>query len=436
MTSVLPPGPKGKWRSTWKIVRNPREALEGWVRSYGDPFLVPTLNGPVVITGRSELIREIFGRDPSLYDPFATPALSPILGQGSMLVMGGDTHRRERKLVMPMFHGDRMRAYGQAMQQIAMTKLDDCLARGPVISTLDLMTSISLEVIVRTVFGVSHRQMSESIMDAIRKVVRKTNPILFFSTKTHFSFLGLSPWDRFQAARLQLRKLFNELYEQRQQNPTDGEDIFSMMTAARYEDGESITRDHLREELMTFLLAGHETSAIAMTWAIYHLHTNPAVLETLREELRTLPDRSFASLAAAPYLKAVVQETLRIHPIVTEVLRKLRTPMSLGEWMIPAGFAVAPATVLAHYNSAAYPDPDTFQPERFLERSYSPFEYFPFGGGHRRCIGAAFASYEMAIVLGTILGEHAWELVDKYQVTPSRRNLTMGPSTQVPIRKM
>jgi cytochrome P450 len=273
-------------------------------------------------------------------------------------------------------------------------------------------------------------------MDAIRKVVRKTNPILFFSTKTHFSFLGLSPWDRFQAARLQLRKLFNELYEQRQQNPTDGEDIFSMMTAARYEDGESITRDHLREELMTFLLAGHETSAIAMTWAIYHLHTNPAVLETLREELRTLPDRSFASLAAAPYLKAVVQETLRIHPIVTEVLRKLRTPMSLGEWTIPAGFAVAPATVLAHYNSAAYPDPDTFQPERFLERSYSPFEYFPFGGGHRRCIGAAFASYEMAIVLGTILGEHAWELVDKVQVTPSRRNLTMGPSTQVPIRKM
>jgi cytochrome P450 len=337
---------------------------------------------------------------------------------------------------MPMFHGDRMRAYGVAMQQIARTKLDEHLARGSVVSTLNLMTSISLEVIVRTVFGVSHRELSESIMDASREVVRKTNPILFFSTKTHFRFLGFSPWDRFQSARLKLRKLFNEIYEQRQKAPSEGEDIFSMMTAARYEDGEPIARDHLREELMTFLFAGHETSAIAMTWAIYHLHTHPETLRTLKQELRNLPDRSPASLAAAPYLKAVVQETLRIHPIVTEVIRKLKSPMSLGEWNLPAGFAVAPATVLAHYNPATYPDPDAFRPERFLERSFSPFEYLPFGGGHRRCIGAAFASYEMAIVLGTILSEHSWKLVDSQEVIPNRRNLTMGPSTQVPIFKM
>jgi len=159
-------------------------------------------------------------------------------------------------------------------------------------------------------------------------------------------------------------------------------------------------------------------------------------LVALKQELGNLPDRNPSNLVNAPYLKAVVHETLRLHPIVTEVLRKLRKPMSLGEWTIPAGFAVAPATVLAHYNATTYPDPELFRPERFLERSFSPFEYMPFGGGHRRCIGAAFATYEMAIVLGTILSEHSWELTETENVVTNRRNLTMGPSSSVPIRRV
>jgi cytochrome P450 family 110 len=437
MTDRLPPSSKGAaWRNTWQIVRDPKRALEGWGKTLGDPFLIPTLNGRVVITGRADLIREIFGNDPANYDPFATGALVPILGEGSMLTMGGETHRRERKLVMPMFHGDRMRAYGSAMQEVALEKVNQYLDRSPIVPALELMTGISLEVIVRTVFGVEHRDLSESIMRASREVIRKLNPILFFSRRTHVPFLGLSPWDRFRAARQKLRDIFDAIYEQHKKDGSQGEDILSMMTAARYEDGEPITRDHLREELATFLFAGHETSAIAMTWAIYHLHSHPESLRTLQNELRSLPDRTPASLAASPYLKAVVQESLRLHPIVTEVLRKLRVPMQLGEYSIPAGFAVAPATVLAHYNPTTYTDPDAFRPERFLERNYSPFEYMPFGGGHRRCIGAAFAAYEMAIVLGTLLSEHRWELVDAEPVVPKRRNLTMGPSSNVSIRKV
>mgnify|MGYP003345064655 FL=1 len=128
--------------------------------------------------------------------------------------------------------------------------------------------------------------------------------------------------------------------------------------------------------------------------------------------------------------------TLRMHPIVTEVIRKLRTPMQLGPWTIPAGYSLAPAAILAHYRPEIYPEPDTFRPERFLERSFSPFEYMPFGGGHRRCIGAAFASYEIAIVLGTILSNHRWQLVETQEVVPKRRNLTMGPSSDVKIRSV
>jgi cytochrome P450 len=226
----------------------------------------------------------------------------------------------------------------------------------------------------------------------------------------------------------------DQVVEQRRSPDSQHDDILSMLCGATYEDGEPITREHIYSELMTFLFAGHETTALSLTWAIYHLHRNPGTLKSLRLELDALSELSPAQLAAAPYLKAVVQETLRIHPLVTETLRKLKAPLDLDGYILPPGIAVAPATVLAHHNPVTYPDPEVFRPERFIERSYSPFEYMPFGGGHRRCIGAAFASYEMAIVLGTLIQGYEIELVDSHPVVPKRRNVTIGPSTAVPIR--
>ena len=167
---------------------------------------------------------------------------------------------------------------------------------------------------------------------------------------------------------------------------------------------------------------------------MYDLHRNADAFMSLMKELDSLEDNQPVRLASAPFLKATVQETLRIHPIVTETLRKLKAPLQLGEYHLPAGMAVAPATVLAHYNPSTYNDPESFRPERFVEKSYSPFEYMPFGGGHRRCIGAAFASYEIAIVLGSLLKRFQFELVDTAPVTPKRRNVTIGPSTAVPLR--
>ena len=258
--------------------------------------------------------------------------------------------------------------------------------------------------------------------------------MLFFSRKTHFSFLGFSPWDRWTKAKKELFRLLDEVIEKRQQSHFQSDDILSLLCAATYEDGQSITREHIYSELMTFLFAGHETTALSLTWAIYHLHKNRESLSCLKQELDSLSDDSPASLTSAPYLKATIQETLRIHPIVTETLRKLKEPLQLGEYLLPIGMAVAPATVLAHHNPSTYTEPELFRPERFIERTYSPFEYMPFGGGHRRCIGAAFASYEMAIVLGTLLKRFELELIDSEPVVPKRRNVTIGPSTGVPIR--
>ncbi len=429
----LPPGPPGSWRPTLQLIRNPRAALENWAKQYGDPFLLNALNGPVVVTGREDLIRTIHGQDPSIYAPFATPTIVPLMGNGSMLILEGEQHRRERRLVMPMFHGDRMKAYGTSMQQCAVEQFEVHRARGKLV-TLELMTDISLEVIVRTIFGGTDRALATRLMDASRRVVASSSPLLFFSRKTHVPFFGFSPWDRWTKAKRELFHLLDEVIEKRQQSTVQSDDILSMLCAATYEDGRAITREHIYSELMTFLFAGHETTALSLTWAIYHLHRNTESLTRLRSELDSLGDDSTTSLASAPYLKATVQETLRIHPILTETLRKLKAPMQLGDYMLPTGMAVAPATVLAHHNAATYAEPEEFRPERFIDRSYSAFEYMPFGGGHRRCIGAAFASYEMAIVLGTILKRFQLELIESKPVVPKRRNVTIGPSTGVPIR--
>jgi cytochrome P450 len=428
----LPTGPKGKWGPTLRLIRNPREAMGAWVKEFGDPFLLNALNGPVVVTGREELIRTIYGQSPDAYEPFAVATMAPLMGAGSMFVLDGEEHRRERRLIMPMFHGDRMKAYGLAMQETAMEQLTKHDLSKPLL-TKTLMTDISLEIIVRTVFGGDDREMAQHMIDASHRTVAAASPLLFFSRKTHVSFLGLTPWDRWSKAKANLFTLFDKAIEVRKRTVAQREDILSLLCDAKYEDGQSISREHIHAELMTFLFAGHETTALTLTWAIYHLHRCRQHLVRLREELDALPDLQPSTLAAAPYLKAVVQETLRIHPIVTETLRKLRTPMVLGDYTIPAGMAVAPATVLAHHNPQTYVEPDTFQPDRFLGRSYSPFEYMPFGGGHRRCIGAAFAGYEMAIVLGTLLKRYEFELQESQEVVPKRRSVTMGPSSDIPV---
>lgn len=433
MLDSLPPGPQGRWRPTLRIIREPRQALQEWAERYGDPFFVHALNGPVVITGRADLIQQIFAHDAADYDAFGKRALEPILGAGSMLMLSGEPHRRERKLVMPMFHGERMRAYAGIMQAAA-ERVMPSYADGAVFSALDATTAISLEIIVRAIFGSEREQSAEQLLRLSRKVMSRSWPIFFFSPKLHISLLGLSPWDRLSRAKQELRKALQQEVRYREEFPEHREDILSLLMEARYEDGTSIEREHLFHELGTFLFAGHETTAIALGWALYHLHSNQDCLARLEGELAQVEPDKPESFAALPYMKAVISETLRLHPIVTEVLRVLRSPMQLEGWELPAGTAVAPAVVLAHYHPAVYPDPDRFLPERFLKRSYSSAEYLPFGGGHRRCAGAAFATYEMAIVLGTLLSNFSFELLESKPVKPVRRNITMGPASGIRLR--
>lgn len=435
--NLLPPGPEGRWFPTLRFVRDPKGSMDRWVGQYGDPFLMRALNGPVVVTGRPDLIRQIYSHDPMDYDIFAMKTVQPILGPGAMLLLSGQAHRRERKLVMPMFHGERMRAYSAAMRECARKGLAE-VEEGQPFKMLDATTKISLEIIVQAIFGGEEQASISRLISCSQNLIKRSSPLLFFSRNLQFSFAGLSPWDRFAKAKAALRKAFDVELLRRKQTPRQREDILTLLLNSTYEDGTRIDPEHAYDELATFLFAGHETSAIAMAWAMYHLHDNPNILKTVQQELDRVGHDdlvdSAEELAKLPYLKAVAQETLRMNPVVTEVVRVLNRPMTLGDFQLEPGMAVAPAAALVHYRSDIFPEPQIFRPERFMERSYSSNEYMPFGGGHRRCAGAAFALHEMAIVLGTLLRNNRFELLEREKVVPKRRNVTMGPSTPIRMR--
>ena len=428
----LPQGPTGKFLPTMRLMRDFRGTLESWVAEFGDPIFVNALNGPIVVTGRPDLIETIFSADSAIFETFAKNTLTPILGTGSMLQLDGQPHQRERKLIMPMFHGQRMKSYIDSMQRIAIRSFEPHCDAGTV-SMLDITTTISLDVIVNVILGAENEEAVATLVRQAAAIVKQTSPMFFFSRKAQFRFFGLSPWDRFRKTQRALRETLTQEVQKRKQSTEGREDILSLLVESRYEDGSEMDLDHLLDELGTFLFAGHETSALAMAWAVYYLLNTPDALEQLVAELDANADKELGEIARLPWLNAVVSESLRLNPIVGDVLRVLKEPLELGEFRVPAGHAVAPAIALAHYNEAVFPDPERFDPSRFIDKRYSPGEYLPFGGGVRRCAGAAFALHEMAIVLSTLFSRYQLELRETEPVVPKRRNITIGPSTGIRV---
>jgi cytochrome P450 len=329
--------------------------------------------------------------------------------------------------MMPAFHGERMRAYGALMREIALSNTATWQP-GQTFRMYDVTLAISLEVIIQTIFGVQDKDRVKAFAEAIFSFVSSFTPLIGFFTPLRAEFGGLGPWSRFKKAKARLRHLMVEEITARRQASNERDDILSLLIAARLDDGSTMTDDELCDELQTLIFAGHETVAIATAWALYFIHREPHIHRGLQAELEPLgrmPDPEF--LAQLPYLSAICDEALRLHPSVTGVPRKLIQPLSLQGYDLPPGVAVFPAISTAHLNPAVYPDPFRFRPDRFLERKYTPFEYLPFGGGGRRCVGAAFALYEMKIVLGSILAGHRLKLADKEPVQPVTRTFTNAP---------
>jgi len=396
---VLPNGPRyPRIVQAWLWLKKPTWFLDRCSRAYGDVFTMRLPMGiNMVHIASPELVKAVFGGDNDVLRAGEANAtiLEPLVGPHSVLVLDGPEHLRQRKLILPAFHGDRMRAWETSVREITRAEI----ARWPVGQPFALrpkMQSITLDVIVRVVFGVDGSARGDELR---RRILTLTalgrNPFLLFATRDRR--LGQhAPWARFIRARDALYAALTEEIRQRRHAPDleQRNDVLSQLLLARDDEGRAMTDDEVRDELVTLLFAGHETTATSLAWAFDLLLHDPRALGRLVAELDS---------GASEYLDATITETLRVRPVIAIVDRHVRQAVRIGGHAIPAGVIVCPNIYLAQRRADLYRDPAAFRPDRFVGQVPAAFGWFPFGGGIRRCLGASFATFEMRIVLPEVL---------------------------------
>ncbi|MDJ0714443.1 MAG: cytochrome P450 [Prochloraceae cyanobacterium] len=430
-------GPKAPaFVQTMKALIYPFKSLEVNCQKYGDIFSGKSIGFPsFVMLSNPQAIEQVFTADPDLFEiGKGNFTVKPLLGENSLVLLDGKEHKKTRKLLMPPFHGERMKSYGQ----IICDTTEKAIANWEInkhFIVRKYTQEISLRVIVKAVFGIDRGEKYESLIELITSWLDIFNSPLksfFLALPWLQKDLGLlTPWGRFLQERKLIYDILAEEINERRNNPELlGEDILSLMLSVRDEDGEPMRDEEIQDELMTMLFGGHETTASSLAWAFYWIHSLPEVKEKLMEELNAIADFSDTNaIAKLPYLSAVVAETLRISPVLLFTFgRRLKEPWEMMGYRFEAGTMFVPCIYLTHYREDIYPEPHKFKPERFLEKQFSPYEYFPFGGGNRRCLGYAFALFEMKLVLATVLSQVELKLLEQRPVTSSRRGITFSPS--------
>jgi cytochrome P450 len=425
-----PPWPTLVQFALW--LRHPLELFRYCRARYGTPFTLSLSGlGNVVCFDDPDAIKDIFtGSSDTLHAGRANEPLRPLLGQSSLLLLDGPRHLRERKLLLPPFHGERMHRYGEAMHRITEREL----ARWPLGAPHAIhghTQAITLDVILETVFGFDEGPRMDTMRDAIADVTHAfSNPAVMIP-QLQRELGGFSPWSRFLRTRGRTDDVISAHIRHRRSRG-GGDDVLSLMLAARYEDDRPMTDRELRDELVTLLAAGHETTATALAWTLHLLAEHPAILARVHEEI----DRAGGSIdpkIALPFLDAVAKESLRMRPVVVAVGRVLQDDEQIGGFRLPKGTMVSPNIYLSHFNPKSWTDPDRFDPDRFVDARTNPYTFFPFGGGVRRCLGMAFALYEMRIILGAILAKHTVRPAPGVRIRAERRNVTMTPSNGMPL---
>jgi len=372
---------------------------------YGDVFTLKiAYEGKWVMLADPEAVKQVFTGDPRVFHAGeGNQILAPVLGRNSILVLDEKPHMSQRKLLLPPFHGARMQGYEQTMSEIAEREIASWPSGVPY-KLRPRMQALTLEIILRTVFGVSESEKLVELREALREFLdlstdpRMLVPLIVAGPNR---IRGFGPFrrriDRVDAL------IYREIAERRRAGDLEErDDILSMLVDAHHEDGSAMSDEELRDELLTLLVAGHETTATSLSWAVERLSRHPEKLERLRAEV---------SDGGEDYLTATIQETLRLRPVISIVIRRLTEPVEIAGYELPAGVSVTPSVYLVHRNPEIYPEPDRFLPERFLERPPGTYTWIPFGGGVRRCLGASFAQFEMAVVLK--------ELVKRHQIRPA-----------------
>lgn len=440
--SGLPPGPTAPTIvQAFRFFRRPIETLESCAREYGSCFTYRLPPGPpIVVFSDPEANKQILTASAEEANAAeANALLSPILGPNSLLVLDGARHLRERRLLLPPFHGERMQAYARIIQE-ATDRSIDAWPTGRPFPIHGVMQAIALEVIMRAVFGFAEGTELVRLRAVLERYMALANsPFAALLVIHAFQIdLGpLTPWGRSLRLRREIESVLQSEMDRRRREGTRGrDDILSMLMDARDEQGRPMSDAELHDEMFTLLMAGHETTASALAWVFARVLERPDVLTKLRAELARVVGSAPvepAHVQRLEYLDAVIKETARLHPVAVMVGRVLRVPMRIGPCDLPAGVGVSPCIYLTHRRADVWPDPTRFGPERFIGLRPNPYAFFPFGGGDRRCIGAAFATYEMKIVLARVLARVELATVPGYRARPVQRTVTVSPSGGVPV---
>jgi cytochrome P450 len=428
---MLPPEPKhSPLVQTLRWSFRPLPFLQECRERYGDSFSLRFLGfeRPMVMISDPAAIKALYTERSHGLPPGREVVLTPVVGPHSVLVIEGADHLAHRKVMLPPFHGERMRSYEPVVTEIVDAEIDSW-PLGREFAIHPHMQAMTLEVILRVVFGVAEGPRLERLRVVLTRVLEETaSPFTQLIGLAARRFGGRGPWAKFEA---QLRAvdelLYAEIADHRKRDDLEErDDILSLLMQARFEDGSEMSDEDLRDQLMTLLLAGHETTATALAWTFDLLLRHPRELARLRESLEAEEEEE-------DYLRATINESLRLRPVVPLAGRRLATELKTDDLTLPAGTDVTPAIWLAHTRADAYPEPFAFRPERFLDEAPDTYAWIPFGGGIRRCLGAAFAEFEMRIVLREVLTRCELHKANPRPEKIGRRNITLSPKDGTPV---
>ncbi len=426
MRSDLPPGPPypsliqaiGVWT-------RPLAYIERCRARYGKRFTTRfPASPPFVILSDPNDVKEVFMAPPDVLHPGeGARVLEPLVGKNSVILLDEGPHMEQRKLVLPAFHGERMERLAELMAEVAEREVDDW-PRSDGIALHPRMQRLTLEIILRAVFGLDPGERLDALRERLSELLAfGDRPVSLVPPDPEGRLARIlerfGPFAQFVRLQTEVDELLFELIEERRSGNGNREDVLAMMLEGRHEDGSPMSAQELRDELMTLLVAGHETTASSLAWAFERLARLPRVLSRLVEEVDAGEDA---------YVIATIQETLRRRPVLPNVEPRLvKEPIEVGGWRYPTGVCLVPNAYLVHHDPEIYPDPYDFRPERFLENPPGTYTWIPFGGGRRRCVGASFAMLEMQIVIRTVLRSCELQPAGTGSELARRRNITVRP---------
>ncbi|AFY38256.1 Unspecific monooxygenase [[Leptolyngbya] sp. PCC 7376] len=444
LSKTIPMLPQPKLLQKFRVILNPTGYLQEVLDYAPDLGYMPSAGyeQPLILVHHPQALKEMLVDNRKV---FTAPGelnsiIEPLTGAHSLLSLSGDRHRRARKLIMPSFHGERMYNYGTLIQQIIREEVERLPINQPFLA-VELTQRITLRTIIEVVFGIRSGDRYEPIIELTRGILNRfqspaATSFLFFSSLQ--KDLGAwSPWGNFVRARDALDELIYAEISDRQANPDPTRtDILSLLIQARDEDGEAMTPLELRDELMVLLFAGHETTAISMAWSLYWMHVQPDILQKVRDELEALGDRPDPmTVYRLPYVAAVGNESLRINPVAMFTFARLATQTTqLLDYEIPADSILMGCVYTLHQRPDIYPNPREFRPERFLDKTFTPYEFMPFGGGDRRCVGEALAQFELRLGIASFATLGKFELLETEPVIAQRKGLVLSPKNGIKMQ--